>query len=1043
MAPSFDATPRRGPLFDPNALETRLPGSAPRRSPARTLVRTVLAALLAVVLGASGIQAAVGDAATGAEITGTITDPDDRPVSGVEVRLAWLDDTTHVTKWASSDSAGSYRFTGVEAGTYTMEFRPTGPFAWEWWGGTADAFSAARFDVGAGATVTGMDVRLSPEASISGVVRGDGTTSVLFTELYLYVVGDDGKLSYRGRWHAGSDGTYRFDHLLAGSYTFHVVPRSSTPYAEEWWNDQPRRDLADRIEIETGGVVSGLDVQLDPGASISGTVRNEAGAPVPHEDVWLYEVRADGDHRVGSAISNSSTGGFQFPRLPRGDYVVRTAVSDRSWYADEWWNDSVERATAEVIHVGKDEVITGIDLALPLRTSLSGHVRGSDGEPVSGARVELHSMVGGEPVFERFTESDATGAFAFMAMEPGPYTVRVEAPFGSPYADQWWNGQVDADAADTMVLDALEQGRIDVELFAGASISGQVRDEGAEPVGSVRVYVYDADDARRYLTEGRTDAQGRYEFIGLQAGAYVLCFTPPNAANLLFECWNDKPDKASADPISVALGEVAGGRDVVLARAGSIVGEVVGIDGKPLLNVVVQSYRQDGSGLYRPSGSAYTDADGRYSLLSLMTGSYVLEFRPPPASPYVREWWDDQSDSSYSTPVDVVAGQAIPGIDATLTRLVSLSTPALLGTATVGSTLTASTTTTDPEAELAHAWFADGVELVGQVGQTLHLTDDHLGARISVTVTASMPGYVTQVQESPQTDVVTAMPQTNLSIPQVSGTAAVGSTLSATAASTTPGATLAYQWLADGNTMIDETAPTLTLDAEALGRRISVRVTASASGHASQSSESARTSQVLAGTLDAAVPTITGAPVSGATLTASAGTWTGGTTLTYQWFAGGTPIVGATGTSLALGAAEEDEPITVQVTGAKWGYATVSRTSASTAPVLRVSTPTIDGTPTIGSTLTVRPGSWSYGTTLSYRWFADGVTIPNATGATLVPTGAYGGKKISVQVTGTKVGYPSVSRTSGSTAEVLPGSTSAIDAAPGGDPRPIRRLVAP
>jgi hypothetical protein len=46
-------------------------------------------------------------------------------------------------------------------------------------------------------------------------------------------------------------------------------------------------------------------------------------------------------------------------------------------------------------------------------------------------------------------------------------------------------------------------------------------------------------------------------------------------------------------------------------------------------------------------------------------------------------------------------------------------------------------------------------------------------------------------------------------------------------------------------------------------------------------------------------------------------------------------------------------------------------------------------------------------------------------------------------VTGTKVGYPSVSRTSGSTAEVLPGSTSAIDAAPGADPRPIRRLVAP
>ncbi|MGR0221074.1 carboxypeptidase regulatory-like domain-containing protein [Agromyces sp. ZXT2-6] len=1043
MAPTFDATPRRGPPFDPNALETRLPGSAPRRSPARTLVRTVLAALLAAVLGASGIQAAVGQVTAGAEITGVITDPEGRPAPGVQVRMAWLDDAIHDTKYATSDSAGSYRFTGVEAGTYTMEFRPSGPFAWEWWGGTADAFSADRFDVGAGATVTGMDVRLSPEASMSGVVRGDGTTSVLFTELYLWVVGGDGELAYRGRELAGSDGTYRFDHLLAGSYTFAVVPRSSTPYAKEWWNDQPREESADLIDVSAGNAVTGLDVQLDPGASISGKLLNETGEPIPTEDVGLYEVAADGDRRVATAVSNS-TGAFQFTRVPRGDYVVRTAVSEQTWYADEWWNDSVERATAEVIHVGKDEVITGIDLALPLQTSLSGYARGEAGEPVSGARVELHSMVDGEPVFKRVTESDATGAFAFMAMEPGPYTVRVEAPFGSPYADQWWNGQFDAASADTITLAALEQGRIDVEFLAGASISGRVSNEEGEPVADVRVSVHVADgDARRYVTEGRTAADGGYEFVGLEAGAYAVCFTPPNAANLLFECWDDRPDKSSANLIAVSLGDVAADRDVTLARGGSIVGELIGIDGKPLFNVLVQSYRQDATGWYRPSGSAYSDADGHYSLLSLVSGSYVLEFRPPPLSPYVREWWDDQTDSSYSTPIDVVAGQAKTGIDATLTRLVSLSTPALLGTATVGSTLTASTTTTDPEAELAYAWFADGVELVGQVDPTLDLTDDHLGTRISVRVTASMPGYVTQVHESSQTEVVTAMPQTDLSIPQVTGTTTVGSTLSAMAVSRTPGATLAYQWLADGHTMIDETAPILTLGAEALGRRISVRVTATAPGYASRSSESATTSQVLAGALDAAVPTIAGTPVSGATLTASAGTWTGGTSLTYQWFAGGKPIVGATGTTLALGTAEEDEPITVQVTGVKWGYTTVSKTSAPTAPVLRVASPSIGGDPIVGGTLTVRPGSWSSGTTFSYRWFADGITIPGVTGATLVLSGTHAGNEISVQLTGAKDGYPPVSMTSAPTAEVLPGSTSAIDATPSTDPRPIRQLVGP
>lgn len=72
------------------------------------------------------------------------------------------------------------------------------------------------------------------------------------------------------------------------------------------------------------------------------------------------------------------------------------------------------------------------------------------------------------------------------------------------------------------------------------------------------------------------------------------------------------------------------------------------------------------------------------------------------------------------------------------------------------------------------------------------------------------------------------------------------------------------------------------------------------------------------------------------------------------------------------------------------------------APVNTVA-PAITGTPTVGQTLTVSNGTWSGvpNPTFTRQWYANGVAIAGATGATRVLAAGEQGKVITVVVTAT------------------------------------------
>ncbi len=271
----------------------------------------------------------------------------------------------------------------------------------------------------------------------------------------------------------------------------------------------------------------------------------------------------------------------------------------------------------------------------------------------------------------------------------------------------------------------------------------------------------------------------------------------------------------------------------------------------------------------------------------------------------------------------------------------------------------------------------------------------------------------------------------NTTRPSVGGTAQVGRRLTARTGSwSSPPSGYAYQWRAGGTAIKGATRSRFTPTADQLGRQITVRVTASASGLRSASATSRATAGVARGQLtNTAAPAITGTPRVDAPLTADAGSWSPGAGYAYQWIAGSTAVPGATDDTFTPGAAQVGEPISVRVTASRAGYATKSATSAKTASVAKGSfssaqAPAITGKSEVGRTLTVSPGTWQPGTgnTYSYRWLADGKPISGATSTTLQVGPDLVGKRISVRVTVTRPGYAGATKTTSTTPEVARGT---------------------
>lgn len=266
--------------------------------------------------------------------------------------------------------------------------------------------------------------------------------------------------------------------------------------------------------------------------------------------------------------------------------------------------------------------------------------------------------------------------------------------------------------------------------------------------------------------------------------------------------------------------------------------------------------------------------------------------------------------------------------------------PSISGTPQQGDTLTASsgTWTGDSPIVFTYTW-SDGT-----TGNTDKLSAADVGQNISVTVTAENDSAVPVNATSASVGPVQATPPpppppppvgpANTAAPSISGTAQSGDTLTADPGTWTGDTPIAftYAW-SDG-----ASGKTDKLTDSDVGNNVSVTVTASNDG-GSANATSASVGPVQAvpppppppppvAPSNTVLPKITGTAQQGDTLTASQGTWTGDTPISFSYLWSD----GTTGSSDTLGASDVGNNVSVTVTASNDG-GSAHATSSSVGPV--------------------------------------------------------------------------------------------------------------
>jgi hypothetical protein len=342
----------------------------------------------------------------------------------------------------------------------------------------------------------------------------------------------------------------------------------------------------------------------------------------------------------------------------------------------------------------------------------------------------------------------------------------------------------------------------------------------------------------------------------------------------------------------------------------------------------------------------------------------------------------------------------------------------LYGSAVVGNTVTASVSPSDwaPTAEaLSYQWYCWGDPIPGATAASYTIPKRAYACHLEVDVTATST-YLKKSVISGDLGLVTGG-KYKITSPSLSGPAVVGTRLTVNCGVWVYQTTLTYQWLRNGKAISGATHSYYTPTAADRGTKLSVKVKGT---HVTDTVVTATSNALTVGygTLTATKPVISGTVKVGSTLTAMHGTWTSGTTLTYQWFANGVAIAGAKAKTYKVTSAVVGKKLTVRVVGTKSGYTSRSATSSAIA-VLKVGAVRVSGTAKVGSTLTASVGTWTTGTAFTYQWYAGSSKIAGATGRKLVVTSALVGKALKVRVTGAKYGYGTVSVYSGVTAKVV------------------------
>lgn len=443
----------------------------------------------------------------------------------------------------------------------------------------------------------------------------------------------------------GPDGTWRAEQLVPDAYQIAV---RHPDFADKRYREETVK-IEPAVVVRPGQTVRGVDVELDPGASIRGRAIAADGSPVADALVlalhWADPYGEGAFFHRGGYTSTDSDGRFSLDSLSPGEYVVgvqQTPQRPLCYFPDTFSLHDADRVEASAERLGDDLVIR-----VPESGTANLGVKVTDSQTavaIAGARVLVNRR--DAFMWEQFEgQTDDQGLYQTPFLSRGGFQVTVGAEEqGYPRWSKW----IDVQGDDRDV-------EVGFELPQGAVFEGEVITEDGSELPAIEeiscVFTPSPPADVDGHAPGRTDFavircdEATWRYLGLYEGFQAesvravdgRIVSPPVTPGPVQISVDTRDNQWRVVQVS-AEGKRLGGGDTYQCRAaervntlkivlgtnlGVVTGRVVtSMDKSPIEGVWVHLSRQDEEPFRRVP--LPTDATGSFLFQAVPAGRYVI-----------------------------------------------------------------------------------------------------------------------------------------------------------------------------------------------------------------------------------------------------------------------------------------------------------------------------------------------------------------------------------------------------------------------------------
>ena len=542
---------------------------------------------------------------------------DEGEAACLDARAELLNGDSQVIASAEPGSDGSYAFTGVAPGRYTVRFTVqegcgfSGTERTAGRGGVLESdsnvSSTRSISVTGGQTTASIDAGVVRLSSVSGVIWEDQNADKMTADgeqrlagLSVHLMDGAGRNILRTT-QTDEQGRFVFDHLKPATYKVRV----DAPQAYVFSGAMDGSMLTLETERDGRGysvpfaLLGGVDVQdVGFGLLTQGTIGGfiwedtDFDGRMDGEEAGLRGVTVTRVNADGSEVASRQTvrsGEFAFDQLMPGDYAIRVALPEGYAFTAEGAESVAYREVDADIPVGTlamGGAIADVRIGALKHATVGGVVwydQNDDGrrengdQGVAGVRAVLEMLSGADAGRTYETITNENGEYRFDGVMPGEASIAFEIDDGYAFAKQVSGTRrvssvekTDALNARTDVFDVItgeNRNDLDVGVVGVGTISGSVWEDaaydgrfGEDEPGVASAYIELLDAVTGSAVRGaETEESGAYEIDFVRKGEYRLRVTLPDGRIFTqggeSEIANVDTDSAQTDAFAIGMGE--------------------------------------------------------------------------------------------------------------------------------------------------------------------------------------------------------------------------------------------------------------------------------------------------------------------------------------------------------------------------------------------------------------------------------------------------------------------------------------------------------